>query len=153
MSALHTLTITDATTSSYVGSYGRRIELEYELSIDCPGCDGWQECSECRDVPSYDDDSWGDTQDDEEREIHGVWHTWHWGWGWTTAFPGCVLRAQGNLHEWAWDICAAYGPGSYLVDDDWDDDDGLVSLRAVSLADGSPLPGPGWAARQLEADR
>lgn len=129
-------------------SRGSRIELDHVgWTLTCPGCNGWIECLECREVPSYDDDSWGDTQDDEERELHGVEHMWRHEAGWVLPYPGCVISEK-DIGDDVQDIALQYGPGDYFVEDDWWDTY-HVTITAVSRADGSPLGEPDWAERQL----
>lgn len=138
--------------SSYSGWYGTRFEFDVlEATLDCPGfphCTGLEECMDCRGVPDYDDASWGDTAGDEERELHGVHHEWNWGYGWVVEYEGCIVRTRElPLYDWA----VEYGPGDYLldvIDVPWDEYDAEIEL--LSMADGSPLPEPGYARRLLD---
>ena len=133
--SLHTLHLT-------VHSIGQG----YEYTISCPGCVGWQECPEYHAPVRCDDPECCLGADDEEdcpnshedpHEFHGVSHTYRWGHGWTVPYPGCVLAAQ-DLGDDVYEIARTYGPGDYLVDDDWDDE--WATITPVSMADGSPLP-------------
>lgn len=146
----HTLTITlDGPPTRYESRWGSHVEIPMRYSITCypGGCNGWQECWE--DHTGFDPDDEAspafDAISGDEIEIHGVPHEWRDGWGWTVPYPGCVLAAQ-DLGDYAEDIGLEYGPGAYLVDDDWDD--GEANISPISMADGSPLPEPGWSARQ-----
>ena len=150
MSALHTLRLTVSDVSSYEPPSGfSRIELDYEYDYTCPGCEGWQECREDHSGFDIEDESSPafDVLEGDEIEIHGVNHTYRWSWGWTTVYPGCVLRDADTGDE-VFEIARVFGPGDYLVEDDWDD--GTPYVTPVSMADGSPLPEAGWAERALK---
>ena len=154
---LHTLTITAPDKPiAFEGSWGRTgYDLgDFTSSVTCipGGCHGWQECREDHAGfdPEDEESPAFDLIEDDEIEIHGVIHTWRYGWGWTVEFPGCVVAANDAVHEYAEEILQEYGPGAYLVDDDWDDSS--LTLDAVGLADGSPLPEPGWAARNATSE-
>lgn len=158
--ALHTLTLTmEGKPERYLSPFGYYVtDLgDYTATIECipGGCLGWIECREEHTVDGYtgpndgpydsgEDAPWADK---EETEFHGVMHTWRSGWGWTVPYPGCVLAEQ-DTSDNEHDILMEYGPGAYLVDEDWWDETS-VTISPVSMADGSPLPEPGWAARVL----
>ena len=109
-----------------------RIELgEYESAVVCPGpkyCHGWQECD--GDHTGYDPEDEESPAFDqyEDVEIHGVLHEWKCGHNWTVPYKGCVLEGR----AWPWgdnvhDILMTYGPGEYVIDEDWDDTDVFVT--------------------------
>lgn len=133
-----------------------KYDTDYGYSIECPGCNGWQECREEHSVEGYDglnDGPDGSPEDapwfeEEEFIFHGELHTWHWGHGWTVAYKGCVVRANESGDD-ANNIALTYGPGDYLVGEDWDDE--TVYLTALCMADGSPLPEGGWLERTIAA--
>lgn len=152
MTEQHTLTITHAgpvTRTVPPGDYGYyRIDLgEWDWTLACPHPDGhgWIEC--CEDHDGYDPEILDSPDEDEEVIIHGAVHYWRLSF-WAVDYDGCCILDFGATHDHASDILTEYGPGSYLVVDDWDDE-GLASLDAVSLADGSPLPEPGWSEREV----
>lgn len=131
---LHRLTITldGPTTASPDG----RLQPQFTVALGCPGgkhCIGRQECVRCR---------YADDPDDANPDIptirHGQRHWWTPGYGWGVAYPGCVIEGSGAVRDAAGDILNAYGPGTYLIDDDWDDQGGCY-LTAVIRADGTPL--------------
>lgn len=99
------------------------------ITLECSTpdlCKGWIECGDDRDGPTpydiedEDDDAWGD----EEREFHGVVHTYNQGM-WTVPYEhGCIV----NYCDWERPYDAPYPmrPGRYEVDVDWDDDPVLI---------------------------
>ena len=128
------------------GGFVQRKEADdISFIIDCPGCDGWQECTEDHgthfpeDCPTPEEECYCDPCEGDEFEFHGVLHTFRWTANdWTVPYPGCVVKANESVDEFVVEIAYIYGPGSYLVEDEWSDYD--VYLTAVSMADGSPLP-------------
>lgn len=158
---LHTLTLTVTEPPRWydAGRWGWQVDMgEWGASITCypGGCNGWQECREEHSVDGYtgendgpdDSDEDAPWADEEEFEFHGVLHEWRSGWGWTVPFNGCVVSVADSLSDFADNILREYGPGEYLVDDDWGDDS-LDDLMAVSMVDGSPLPEKGWLQRVI----
>ena len=137
---LHTLTIgTPSDIFEYNGRYGYQIELgDYEWNLECPGCNGWQECPE--DHPISEEEEL-----DDVHEFHGVLHTYRHSHGWTVAYPGCVALDQDNLGDFVRETLLTYGPGTYLVNDDWDDTECYFELVP---REGQELPPEGWAQRQ-----
>lgn len=141
----HVLTISDV-----VVDQGEIVDYNTTLTCFPGGCEGWQECREGHKVEGYDEDAnvgpydcaeeapWADK---DEFVFHGVMHEWRYGWGWTVPFQGCVL-AVNDFSDGAYDIMVAFGPGEYLIEDEWDDTE--VWIYALSMADGSPLPEEGW---------
>jgi hypothetical protein len=115
---------------------------DYRYGIECVApekCGGWQECLEPHEVDgkSAADGPWSCDSadpwcDEDEFEFHGVVHTWHYGYGWTVPFDGCVVQASdsgwGDLYE----IARDYGPGRYVVADEWDDTDCYLTYVAVA---------------------
>ena len=127
------------------GKYGTIDEFDgLDWSIGCPsttGFEGWQECTgdhagfdvDDEDSPAYDLDG--------EIEIHGVLHEHNYV-GWTVPFEGCVVSENDALSDYVYDIAKVYGPGDYLIEDDWDEYE--MNISALCMVDGSPLPEPGW---------
>jgi hypothetical protein len=111
---------------------------EYRALIFCPGNHAGDKCAECRDLdtPPFGDDSW--RGDDLDRQIHGEWHIWSDEDGWTLPYAGCPV-GEADYRESAVGIMGARGPGTYLVEVEWEDDDPW--LVAVGR-DGSPLSDP-----------
>lgn len=93
----------------------------HEYAIVCPpgnGCSGWEQCGEPHE--GGDEDKWRRPEGDDEREFHGVNHTWRYGHGWTVPFTtGCIVTYNGD-----YELPNDYDElpiGEYDVDDDWDD--------------------------------
>lgn len=106
---------------------------DYKWRIACltpATCTGWMTCAgDHSDAP---DDPYD--LEDGEVEIHGVIHEYHMG-EWTIDFPGCVVAAA--VFDWgsdtASDIAHDHGPGTHVVDNDWDDSDlTLIYIETVS---------------------
>lgn len=93
----------------------------HEYGIVCPsgnGCSGWEQCGEPHD--GGDEDKWRSPEGDDEREFHGVKHTWRYGHGWTVPFTkGCIVTYNG--HYELPDDHDELPIGEYEVVDDWDD--------------------------------
>lgn len=99
-------------------------------------CGGWQECRESHEMPGmptndgpWDSDESAPWCDQDYFTFHGVEHEWRSGYGWTVPFEGCVVAADDSVGDNAHDIGVAHGEGTYLVDDDWDDE--YVTLAII----------------------
>lgn len=136
------------------GTIQRKQAEDVSYTIDCPGCDGWQECHKDHDTHDVDACLTPDTEpcicdpnEDDEFDFHGVTHTYRWGAGWTVPYQGCVIAgSEDTITDFVYETAYTYGPGSYIIEDDWDFYD--LYLSVVSMADGSPLPEAGvwWEA-------
>lgn len=120
----HLLTIT--TTADHTPE-----DPDFDYSVTCQApdlCGGWEECLDPHEVDgvSAADGPWDSDETDpwfeeEEFDFHGVTHEWRYGYGWTVPFKGCVVAANDGVCDAADDIGRSRGPGTYPVDDDWDD--------------------------------
>ena len=149
----HILVVSAEGPHRWSGQFRDHLDVEnYDWTLFCPGsshCSGWQECT--GDHTGYDPDDLDSVacdKYDEEVVIHGVAHEWKYGWGWTVPYVGCPVQASGTLGDDAHEILMTYGPGAYLVDDEWYDDT-EVRLLATGLVGGLWLPPTGWIARAV----
>lgn len=114
-------------------------------------CGGWWECLNPHEVDGvsaadgpYDGDETLPWCDEDEFEFHGVLHTWRYGHGWTVPYDGCVVQTA-DLGDDVCEIAREHGPGSYVVDDDWDDTDcrlGFVRPAEPAPATDTPTAPP-----------
>ena len=97
----------------------------YIVCSDPEACPGWQECDKSHEGYDPEDEDSPAYGQFEDVLIHGKYHDWRMSY-WTVEYAGCPV--QGNPFQETPDGIPLDRHGTYLVDDDWDDENCYLTL-------------------------